>query len=146
MKIALAEKILISWIFIYIEGHKHSISPKPTCDKPKAAKRPEIASEASSMRPKVYSSRSEQLPKAPTCIRQKCTLIFGKISLCKQGQNNFIHPWDFMNMKNTPPCSARLAVQGLVEPYRTQSPNAQIICSAKWQSIVNWSFYTPGTS
>ena len=48
----------------------YSTSSKPTCDKPKAeGRRPENASEASSMRPEVYSSRSEPLPEAPTCIR-----------------------------------------------------------------------------
>ena len=45
---------------------------KPTCDKPKAeGRRPESASEASSIRPEVYSSRSEHLPEAPTCIRPR---------------------------------------------------------------------------
>ena len=45
---------------------------KPTCDKPKAeGRRPESASEASSIRPEVYSSRSEHLPEDPTCIRPR---------------------------------------------------------------------------
>ena len=45
---------------------------KLTCDKPKAeGRRPESASEASSIQPEVYSSRSEHLPEAPTCIRPR---------------------------------------------------------------------------
>ena len=42
---------------------------KHTCVKPKAAKRPESASEASSTQPEVYSSQSEHMPEAPTYIR-----------------------------------------------------------------------------
>ena len=46
-------------------------------------------------------------------------------------------------LQYTPPCSAILAVQGLVESNRFQSPIAQIICSAEWQSVVKWSFKHP---
>ena len=42
--------------------------------------------------------------------------------------------------QNIPPCSATLAVQGIVDPNRIQSLNVQINCSAFWQSIVDWSW------
>ena len=48
---------------------------KPTCDKPKAAKRPENASEASSTQPEVYSSRTGHMPKAPTFIRPGVNIL-----------------------------------------------------------------------
>ena len=48
-------------------------------------------------------------------------------------------PWELMK-QNIPPCSATLAVQGIVDPNRIQSLNVQINCSAFWQSIVDWSW------
>ena len=77
----------------YIEGHRHSISSKPTCDKPKAAKRPESASEASSTRPEVYLSRSEHMPEAPTCIHPRVNNSQSEQFPATKFLRNNKHPW-----------------------------------------------------